>query len=136
MTTEASDDELWAQVVEELDRERLAQKELDIEALRKQKSKRRKAKKLTLKLFDAGLVQTEYENEARDSRRESFLSAMKEERSRKSLVKVNRETFKRLKALAKKFPNFSHVITRYEDSLRLRKLGGIATVWLPPIVHS
>jgi len=108
--------------------------ELEIRALRKAKGKKLKPRRLTLETFDLKLVKTEYENEVGGSRRESFLSAMIEEEPRKLLVEVNRETFRLLKALRKKFPNFSHVISRYEDSLRLRTLGKVATVWLPPIV--
>jgi len=106
--------------------------ELETTAL--DKDKKRKVKKPFLEVFDADLVKSEYENESRDSRRESFLSPMIEEESRKLLVKVNRSMFKKLKALAKKFPNFSHVVARYEDSLSLRNLGQTATVWLPPLL--
>jgi len=108
--------------------------EVIVKALRKQKNLKPKVKKALLDLYDAGLVKTEYENETRDSRRESFLSAMLEEPSRKLLVEVNRNTFRKLKSLAKKFPNFSHVISRYVKSLHLQTLGETATVWLPPIL--
>jgi len=108
----------------------------EITAFRKLKQERKslKRKKASLELWDSSLVKSEYDNEERHSRRESALSPMLEEKSRKLLVEVNRKTFLALTLLCKKFPNFSHVIARYEDSLRLRSLGKVATVWLPPIV--
>jgi len=107
----------------------------ETETLTESATKRRKTMKKTgLRLFDADLVQSEFDREKSDSRRERVLEVMKDEDSWKVLVQITEETFQRLDKLEKKFPNFKHVIERFRNSLTLRALGKTATVWLPPIL--